>query len=565
MDELIKRYMKLEQRLGGLVRSQPLFDVGNEDTPAQFTANQNNLTPGNYDILRLSSDTSRNLTGIADGRKGRILQLVNTGSNDIVIKHQDGSSTDINRFLVSGGTDMTLGAGQRASAYYDSTTQRWRVMYRASVPPATGQVYGSAFSFDSYYLNGAMQLESTYVPTTFTSATLVHTNNTNRRVNKEIMRAGEYLYWMERVGVTWYITEYNITTTAETQIAVSALSNPTSSFWCVTEERIVYYLKIDTSTQNDIYKLDFSAGTNVLFDQFASDLGGYYRSSCVLMSSTYIAAEQYLVICGGISVTYGAYGYKKNLTTGAANVITDTTVASNYTLFLGGQWCGTKVYLTGKPVSLYPAVSNSPILAFCYDVAADSMTSGQVTTLTSKVYSPYYAVANNTDGKMYWYIKQTNDLNEQYFFLFNMDSSGTGGITYQSPDLVSSPKLFGLFQSRTNAYYYLADDNGVDNGAFYNMSGGLVIAAPSDFKTAPFYVGKRDINLDDNNNVWYWVEASNTLKSFNITSGASASYGLSVTDATSTPVNNKMSLLGNYIVFQTYFNSSVNSNIYLLK
>ena len=555
----------MEKRINDFAAEKPRFDVFNERTPAQFVANQDNYDPGNYDVLRISSDASRTVSGFSDGRKGRILHLVNVGSNDIVLAHESASSTAANRLLISSHADATLLPGQTAMAYYDDTTQRWRVLNRA-VTPTTGQVYGSAFSFASYYLNGPMQLESTYVPAPTSSATLVHTNNTNRRVNKEIMRAGEYLYWMERVGLTWYITEYNITTTAETQIAVSALSNPTTSFWCVTEERIVYYLKIDTSTQNDIYKLDFSAGTNTLFDQFASNVTTYFRSGCNLISSTYIASEQYLVICGGISVTPGMYGYRKNLTTGAANVITDAFSGTpSNTLYLGGQWCGTKVYVAGKPSGTYPTTATVSFLGYCYDVENDTISIGNAATLAAKAYECYFSVANNEDGKFYWYIYMTDSSDKKYYYLFNMNASGTAGITYQSADDVASPNLFGLFQNRTRAYYYTSNNDGVDTGSFYTVDGSSVRTAPADFNPAPFYIGKRDMNIDDNTNVWYWKESTNELRSINIASGAEGTYSYSVTDATSSPTNNKMSILGNYFVLQTYFNGGVTSNIYLLK
>lgn len=125
--QLTERLVKLEKRLAKLERDVPLFDVQNEDTPAQFTGDQNNYDPGNYDTLRVSSNASRTVTGIAQGRKGRRILWANVGSNNIVFAHQSGSSTDINRIITSDGASFTLAADELCITYYDSTAQRWRL------------------------------------------------------------------------------------------------------------------------------------------------------------------------------------------------------------------------------------------------------------------------------------------------------------------------------------------------------------------------------------------------------------------------------------------------------
>jgi hypothetical protein len=109
-------------------------------TGSQFTANQNDYVPTtNAYFLRLSSNASRDLTGLyapdPTGAYGRLIDgevkvIVNVGSNDIVLKHQDANSTADNRFLNSTGADITLSANQAADLIYDGTTQRWRVYKR---------------------------------------------------------------------------------------------------------------------------------------------------------------------------------------------------------------------------------------------------------------------------------------------------------------------------------------------------------------------------------------------------------------------------------------------------
>jgi hypothetical protein len=103
-------------------------------TPAQFTANQNDYTEegGNsHGYFRWSSDASRDVTGISISQSdGEIHVIINVGSNNIVLKHQDANSSAVNRFLCSTAADITLAADQAADLIYDGVTQRWRVFKR---------------------------------------------------------------------------------------------------------------------------------------------------------------------------------------------------------------------------------------------------------------------------------------------------------------------------------------------------------------------------------------------------------------------------------------------------
>jgi hypothetical protein len=106
-----------------------------DHTPAQFGANQNDYTEegGNSAAaLRWSSNASRDVTGLSISQTGGDIHLIiNIGSNDIVLKHEDSNSSAANRFLCSTGADITLTANQAADIWYDGTTQRWRVWKKA--------------------------------------------------------------------------------------------------------------------------------------------------------------------------------------------------------------------------------------------------------------------------------------------------------------------------------------------------------------------------------------------------------------------------------------------------
>lgn len=97
-------------------------------SPSQITSNQNDYAVGQaVTDLRLSTDASRDLTGITNGRKGRSLRLFNVGSFDLVLKN-DVTSTAANRFLL--GADLTVGTNEGVVLWYDSTSSRWRCASR---------------------------------------------------------------------------------------------------------------------------------------------------------------------------------------------------------------------------------------------------------------------------------------------------------------------------------------------------------------------------------------------------------------------------------------------------
>jgi hypothetical protein len=105
-------------------------------TPAQITADQNNYNPTGLAtsyVLRLSSDATRTITGLAGGADGRELILVNVGSQNIVLADEHASSTAANRFALD--TSLTLGADTAARLLYDSTSTRWRL---TGIGKATG-------------------------------------------------------------------------------------------------------------------------------------------------------------------------------------------------------------------------------------------------------------------------------------------------------------------------------------------------------------------------------------------------------------------------------------------
>lgn len=104
------------------------FALTADITPAQITANTNDYAPtglATANTLRLSTDASRDLTGLTGGSDGRLMIVHNVGSNALVLKNESASSTAANRFAL-GGADVTLAANQSVTLQYDATSSRWR-------------------------------------------------------------------------------------------------------------------------------------------------------------------------------------------------------------------------------------------------------------------------------------------------------------------------------------------------------------------------------------------------------------------------------------------------------
>lgn len=112
------------------------FIVSGVISPSQITAQQDNYSPtglSTASVLRLTSDASRDITGIALGQAGKVLLIHNIGVQNIVLKDESASSTAANRFALVG--DITLTGDESTLIQYDAVSSRWRALSR---PPAAG-------------------------------------------------------------------------------------------------------------------------------------------------------------------------------------------------------------------------------------------------------------------------------------------------------------------------------------------------------------------------------------------------------------------------------------------
>jgi len=130
------------QQILGTFIAQEDFRLAADLSPAQLTADQNDYNPtglASASTVRLSSDASRQITGIAGGQDGRLLIIHNIGSNPIVLVDESASSAAANRLALA--ANVTLNADQSAVLQYDSTSSRWRLAAGPSAAGATADGY----------------------------------------------------------------------------------------------------------------------------------------------------------------------------------------------------------------------------------------------------------------------------------------------------------------------------------------------------------------------------------------------------------------------------------------
>lgn len=133
---LIRDVNEIKSALRRTVANLPLYDIANENTPTALSTDQNDYVPGNYDVLRLNATADVSITGFANGKKGRFLEIINVGTGRISFPDESTSSIAINRIATQYDQTVTLLPNARCRFYYDSTQERWTV---ADLPNIQGQ------------------------------------------------------------------------------------------------------------------------------------------------------------------------------------------------------------------------------------------------------------------------------------------------------------------------------------------------------------------------------------------------------------------------------------------
>ena len=121
----------IDQASGNLTlpRGLALSGVVSSET---ITANQDDYDPAGLSacsVLQLSADAARVISGLAGGVEGRVLAVLNIGSETVTLREDDASSTAANRFAFGG--DIVLGPRHAAVLRYDGTAARWFAVARS--------------------------------------------------------------------------------------------------------------------------------------------------------------------------------------------------------------------------------------------------------------------------------------------------------------------------------------------------------------------------------------------------------------------------------------------------
>lgn len=122
-----------------------IYDTVNETTPAQIVTNQNDYDPGLSEVLRLSTDAARTITGISGGVKGRYLQIINVGNFNITLSYEDASSSAANRFITPSAESTVLYPRASVRLYYDGVSLRWSIPDRPTWTGKYGVSFGAAY------------------------------------------------------------------------------------------------------------------------------------------------------------------------------------------------------------------------------------------------------------------------------------------------------------------------------------------------------------------------------------------------------------------------------------
>jgi hypothetical protein len=132
-------------------------------TPAQIIADTNNYNPTGLSTasnLRLATDASRNITGLAGGSDGRIFILHNVGAFNFTLVDESGSSTAANRFALT--SNQTIVPDALVALQYDGTTLRWRVL--SSSAATIDQTANYAWTGTHAFLSGSFSILDTATP-----------------------------------------------------------------------------------------------------------------------------------------------------------------------------------------------------------------------------------------------------------------------------------------------------------------------------------------------------------------------------------------------------------------
>lgn len=107
--------------------NQPANATVSGDTTL-YTYNYPSSDPTYYSVLRITTaDTTPRLVGLTAGFDGQVIIVINTTSTAVTLVH-DATATAANRLLLPDAGDWSLGQDESAWFWYDTTSDRWRLI-----------------------------------------------------------------------------------------------------------------------------------------------------------------------------------------------------------------------------------------------------------------------------------------------------------------------------------------------------------------------------------------------------------------------------------------------------
>lgn len=103
--------------------------------PPQLGGNQNDYAPSGLAsaaVLQVSSDAGRSISGLAGGTEGRVIVIVNVGSQPITLLDDSAASAAAHRFAL--GSPVAVLSRQAVMLRYDGTAQRWQALAGGASP-----------------------------------------------------------------------------------------------------------------------------------------------------------------------------------------------------------------------------------------------------------------------------------------------------------------------------------------------------------------------------------------------------------------------------------------------
>jgi hypothetical protein len=79
-------------------------------------------------LWRLTGAGGGTWTGLTGGTDGLVVTIVNAGTGNLTLAHENTGSTAGNRFVLPGNASYVVGPNDSVTIYYDGTSARWRVL-----------------------------------------------------------------------------------------------------------------------------------------------------------------------------------------------------------------------------------------------------------------------------------------------------------------------------------------------------------------------------------------------------------------------------------------------------